>query len=98
MEDLAGSSNVAVAATSTAVLQARRGRRLGFSISNYSALLVYVNLSDKEGAVIGRGIALQPGMTISDSSSDVYKCWQGAISAIETTGAATLSVWERVIA
>ncbi len=96
--DIAGSSNVTVAATSTIVLPRRStaGGRVAFSISNYSALLIYLNMSDGEGAAAGKGIALYPGMTISDSSSDVYKCWQGTISAQEATGAATLAIWERV--
>ena len=96
MPDYAGSSSAAVGSASTIILDARRGRRLAFSISNYSALVVYLNLSDKEGAAVGYGIALYPGMTVSDSSATGIPCWQGTISAIEATGAATLAVWERV--
>jgi len=96
MADYAGSSNVAVAATSTAVMAARNGKRIAFSITNLSALIVYMNMSMTANAVLTQGIALYPGMTITDSSGDVYKCWQGTITAIEATGAATLACWERV--
>lgn len=96
MEDIGGSNSVAVAATSTNVMGVRGGRRLAFNITNYSALTVYLNLSNTAGAELGHGIALYPGGSISDACGDVYKCWQGTITAIEATGAATLAVWERV--
>jgi hypothetical protein len=95
--DMAGSSNLAVASSSTIVLPKRvSGIRVAFSISNYSALVVYLNLSDAQGAIIGQGIALYPGMTVSDSTNGIVPCWQGTITAIEATGAATLAIWERV--
>jgi FlaG/FlaF family flagellin (archaellin) len=98
MEDNGQSSNLTVGATSTEVLRKRPyGSRVAFSITNYSALTVYLNLSDTGIAEAGKGIGLYPGGTISDSSSDVYKCWQGTINAQEATGAATLSIWERVL-
>lgn len=96
MEDSGGSSSVSVGATSTQILAPRHGRRIAFSISNYGAAIVYVNLSDKEGAIANQGIALYPGATMADSNGDIYKCWQGAINGIESGGAGTLAVWERV--
>ena len=98
MDELAGSSTVAVAAASTEVMAKRLGRRLAFSITNNSALNVFLSLSDTQEAAANRGILLAPYATVADSSSDVYKCWQGTITAYEATGAASLSCWERVIA
>lgn len=95
MSDYAGSSTVAIAAASTQVLANRNGERIAFSISNYGAATVYLTMSNTQMAGANRGIALYPGMTISDSSSDIYKCWQGTITGYEAGGAGTLAVWER---
>ena len=100
--DRAGSSTVAVAATSTLVLPARvrqfagRPQRIAFSITNYSAVVIYLNLSNSEPAAAGYGIPLYPGTTLMDSNSEKYECWQGTISAIEAGAVGTLAVWERV--
>lgn len=101
MVDRAGSSNVAAAATSTEVLPPRvkvfgRTQRIAFSITNYSAVIVYLNLSNEVGAVVGYGIPLYPGTTLMDSNSERYECWQGRISCIDATATGTLAVWERV--
>jgi hypothetical protein len=69
---------------------------MAFSITNYGAAVVYLNLSDTVGAAVGYGIPLYPGTTLMDSNSEKYECWQGTISAIEAGGVGTLAVWERV--
>lgn len=95
--DRGGSSTFASAATSAVILPSRvYGQRVAFSISNYGAVTVYLSLSDVEGAVAGRGIALAPGSTFSDSNGDNYLCWQGAIHGLDAGAAGTLAVWERV--
>ena len=96
MDEAAGSSTVAIAAASTVIMANRSGRRIAFSISNYGAATVFLTMSNTQLAAANSGIALYPGMTISDSSSDIYKCFQGTVSGYEAGGAGTLSVWERV--
>jgi len=99
--DRAGSSTVAAAATSGLVLPTRpragiRPARIAFSITNYSAVVVWLNLSNTEGAAVGYGIPLYPGTTLMDSNSEKYECWQGTITCIDATATGTLAVWERV--
>lgn len=94
--DFGGGSTVAVAAASTAVLAPRFGRRVAFSISNYGTTTVFLTFSDSQVAAANRGLALYPGTSMGDSNSDTYRCWQGAITAFEASGAGTLSVWERL--
>lgn len=66
------------------------------SISNYSALYVFLSLSDSQAAALNYGIMLAPYATYYDSNNGDYQCWQGKVTAIEATGAAVLAVWERV--
>lgn len=94
--DAAGSSTFTAAATSTQVMPNRSGRRIEYSITNYGAVVVYLNLSNNQPAQVGYGVPLYPGQTIFASSSNGIPCWQGSISAIDATATGTLAVWERV--
>jgi len=73
-----------------------RPMRIAFSITNYGAAVVWINPSDTQPAAIGVGIPLYPGVTMMDSNSESYECWQGAINCIDAGGTGTLAVWERV--
>lgn len=46
-------------------------------------------------AVANTGIILEDGESFSDTSEQVYECWQGPIQAISSAVAATLSIFER---
>jgi hypothetical protein len=98
MADYASGSNLTTSATSQTVLEARRGRRIAFSVTNYGATTAWLMLSDNEPAVVGSGVPVYAGTTVSDSNNDKYKCFQGAITAVDdgAGGATTLSIWERV--
>ena len=82
MADMGSSSTVSAGATSASVLDPRFGRRIAVTISNVGANIAYLNFSDQQGAATGYGIALQPGTSVGDSSSDYVKCWQGRITCI----------------
>lgn len=94
MADMGSSSTVSAGATSATVFQPRFGRRIAVTISNVGANIVYLNFSDAEGAATSYGIALQPGTSFGDSSSDYVKCWQGRITCISAAGS-TLACYER---
>lgn len=97
MTGFAGGSNVTTSATSTVVAQPRLGRRIMISISNYGSNIAWIMFSNEQQAAVGYGIPCYPGQTISDSSSDVYQCWQGSVAVIQdTAGSTTLSIAERV--
>lgn len=92
----AGASTATLAAaTNTAVLINRQGKRIALSIANVGANPVYVNMSDTQPAAANTGIYLAPGGILTDSNAGNYWCWQGAICAISTAGS-TLAIWERV--
>lgn len=92
----AATSITLAAATSTEVLAARAGRRIGLSIANVGANPAYVNFSNSETATASSGIYLAAGGIITDGYEGTIPPWQGRINAISTAGT-TLSVWERVV-
>lgn len=98
MVSIAGSKAVTTSGTSQVVSEPKMGRRVAFSITNYGATIAWVNMSDSETAGVGRGIPIYPGGVIADSNGDIYRCWQGSITAVDNgaSGATTIAVWERV--
>lgn len=96
--DLSGSKNLTTSATAQEVLEPRRGARISFAITNYGLTTAWVCLSDQQVAAVGTGIPIYAGTTISDSSSDAYKCWQGKVTAVDdgSGGATTIAITERV--
>jgi len=95
MADYAGGSNVTVAAaTVTAVLPTRMGRRIAVSIANYGANDVYLLPSDTQAPATGYGILLKSGGIFTDSNNANYLAWQGAFQVYSAAGS-NLAVWER---
>ena len=96
-EDYAGGSTITTSSSNQVISPNRLGRRISISITNYGTNTAWLMLSSNQPAAVGYGIPLYVGETITDSSSDVYQCWQGAVACIQAAaGTTTLSVWERV--
>jgi len=81
--DLSGAKNLTTSATAQEVMAPRMGQRISFAITNYGLTTAWICLSDQQVAAVGTGIPIYAGTTISDSSSDVYQCWQGKITAVD---------------
>lgn len=95
----AGNRTLTTSGTSQQVSPAQFGRRISFSITNYGTTVAWVCQSDNQTAAVGVGVPLYPGQTMADSSSDIYRCWQGRITAVDdgSGGATTLAIFERVM-
>jgi len=99
-DDDEGSRNAAITVGTSVVeispKRSRLQRRKTIYIKNtHATLRVSLAFSNKDQAVAGAGVVLDPGGEVFDSSTDVYRCWNGAITAISTAAGATLAVFER---
>jgi hypothetical protein len=95
--DIAGGSAITTGVAALEVLPRRINERVSFTIANWGGQIAWVLFSNDAVAVAGIGIPIYPGTVYADASGDVYKCWQGQISCIQSAGGATtLAISERV--
>ena len=92
----ARNATVAVGTGAVVVLPETFPRRTRYVLKNTSSgtQIITVSFGQEKLAVANEGIPLSVGAVISDSDSESYQCFSGAITAIADGASAQLSVFE----
>jgi len=97
MSDISRNEAVAVGATAVEVAPARNRTVLYYKNISTAGQVITVWMSSTGAAAVNTGQVLNPQDWISDSSSQGYSCWSGAVTAISSAAGGVLTVFERVI-